>query len=285
MPRFCKTRMFPARLLSVAGLLAAPGAAMADFTDFDSYPVQSYGLEEATFDGIRFFDFNKIEHGITPGPGGGPVGGEPFDGNQLFDELLIEDARAINDDYPGYISEPNVLNTGFQGIHVPGPSLSFGRLISISMTTDRVEDSAQLDVIYLDELVWAGIEVTLEATLEGEVVHEQTFVVETHAPGSRTDIVAKQTLSVDGVEFDTLRLYAHFDETYTTLRGVLDNVRIGDGVCRVDLDGDGELTFFDFLAFQNLFAAGDPTADFDGDGELTFFDFLAFQNEFAAGCA
>ena len=54
--------------------------------------------------------------------------------------------------------------------------------------------------------------------------------------------------------------------------------------CRADLDGDGELTLFDFLAFQNLFSAGDLAADFDGDGSLTLFDFLAFQNEFAAGC-
>ncbi len=54
--------------------------------------------------------------------------------------------------------------------------------------------------------------------------------------------------------------------------------------CRVDLDGDGELTIFDFLAFQNLFDAGDLAADFDGDGSLTIFDFLAFQNEFDAGC-
>jgi len=54
--------------------------------------------------------------------------------------------------------------------------------------------------------------------------------------------------------------------------------------CRADLDGDGELTLFDFLAFQNAFDAGDPVADFDGDGDLTLFDFLAFQNEFDAGC-
>ncbi len=54
--------------------------------------------------------------------------------------------------------------------------------------------------------------------------------------------------------------------------------------CRADLDGDGQLTIFDFLAFQNLFDAGDPIADFDGDGSLTIFDFLAFQNEFDAGC-
>ncbi len=55
--------------------------------------------------------------------------------------------------------------------------------------------------------------------------------------------------------------------------------------CPADLDRDGRLTLFDFLAFQNAFDAGDPVADFDGDGELTLFDFLAFQNAFDAGCA
>lgn len=54
--------------------------------------------------------------------------------------------------------------------------------------------------------------------------------------------------------------------------------------CAPDIDGDGQLTIFDFLAFQNLFDAGDLAADFDGDGELTIFDFLAFQNAFDAGC-
>ncbi len=54
--------------------------------------------------------------------------------------------------------------------------------------------------------------------------------------------------------------------------------------CLPDLDGDGELTLFDFLEFQNLFDAGDDRADFDEDGRLTLFDFLAFQNAFDAGC-
>lgn len=55
-------------------------------------------------------------------------------------------------------------------------------------------------------------------------------------------------------------------------------------LCKGDLDGDGELTIFDFLAFQNLFDAGSRVADFDGDFQLTIFDFLAFQNAFDAGC-
>ena len=56
-------------------------------------------------------------------------------------------------------------------------------------------------------------------------------------------------------------------------------------VCLPDIDGDGMLTVFDFLAFQNAFDAGDRTADFDVDGFLSIFDFLAFQTAFDAGCA
>ncbi|MFG0282796.1 MAG: GC-type dockerin domain-anchored protein, partial [Phycisphaerales bacterium JB039] len=49
-----------------------------------------------------------------------------------------------------------------------------------------------------------------------------------------------------------------------------------------DCDQDLELTFFDFLCFQNAFGASDPAADCDGDGSLTFFDFLCFQNAFGS---
>jgi hypothetical protein len=55
--------------------------------------------------------------------------------------------------------------------------------------------------------------------------------------------------------------------------------------CDLDLTGDCVADVYDFLELQNLFAAGDPVADFDDDGELTIFDFLAFQTAFDAGCA
>jgi hypothetical protein len=57
-----------------------------------------------------------------------------------------------------------------------------------------------------------------------------------------------------------------------------------DSSCPADLDRDGQLTIFDFLAFTSLFDDGAPEADFEPDGELTIADFLAFQNEFDAGC-
>ena len=55
--------------------------------------------------------------------------------------------------------------------------------------------------------------------------------------------------------------------------------------CYADCDASGSLDFFDFLCFQNLFAAQDPAADCDASTTLDFFDFLCFQNAFAAGCS
>ncbi len=57
-----------------------------------------------------------------------------------------------------------------------------------------------------------------------------------------------------------------------------------DVVCYADCDESGGLDFFDFLCFQNAFAAGEPYADCDESGDLDFFDFLCYQNAFAAGC-
>lgn len=54
--------------------------------------------------------------------------------------------------------------------------------------------------------------------------------------------------------------------------------------CPADLDGDGDRTVLDFLAFQNLFEAGDPRADFCYDRRLDIFDFLEFFNQFEIGC-
>src|SRR5690606_30444105 len=60
--------------------------------------------------------------------------------------------------------------------------------------------------------------------------------------------------------------------------------RLGGGPCYADCDASGEIDFFDFLCYQDAFAAAEPWADCDGSGELDVFDFLCFQNAFATGC-
>ena len=75
---------------------------------------------------------------------------------------------------------------------------------------------------------------------------------------------------------------ATLEFTTTTFRSIA--FLGGEADCYADFDGDGELTIFDFLGFQNAFDAGDLAADCDEDGSLTLFDFLCFQNAFDAGC-
>lgn len=64
----------------------------------------------------------------------------------------------------------------------------------------------------------------------------------------------------------------------------IDAVAVVRPACEADIDGNGVLDAFDFIAFQNLFVAGDGRADCDGDGMLGFFDFLCFLNRFTEGC-
>ncbi|MDF1808639.1 MAG: matrixin family metalloprotease [Phycisphaerales bacterium] len=55
-------------------------------------------------------------------------------------------------------------------------------------------------------------------------------------------------------------------------------------VCPPDLNGDGQLNFFDVSAYLTAFGNMDNVADFNGDGQFNFFDVSAFLSEFSAGC-
>jgi len=54
--------------------------------------------------------------------------------------------------------------------------------------------------------------------------------------------------------------------------------------CAADINGDGDLNFFDVSAYLSAFGAADLVADFNGDGELNFFDVSAFVTALNAGC-
>jgi hypothetical protein len=54
--------------------------------------------------------------------------------------------------------------------------------------------------------------------------------------------------------------------------------------CPADCNGDLALNILDFVCFQGLFQAGDPSADCNGDGVLNVLDFVCFQGLFRAGC-
>ena len=54
--------------------------------------------------------------------------------------------------------------------------------------------------------------------------------------------------------------------------------------CPADVNGDGNLNFFDVSAFLTAFNKQNSLADFTGDGAFNFFDVSAFLTDFAEGC-
>jgi hypothetical protein len=55
-------------------------------------------------------------------------------------------------------------------------------------------------------------------------------------------------------------------------------------VCQADMNGDGDLNFFDVSAFLTAYLNRDPAADFAGDGLFDFHDISIFLAFYQAGC-
>ncbi|MFG0286433.1 MAG: hypothetical protein ACF8R7_18625, partial [Phycisphaerales bacterium JB039] len=90
---------------------------------------------------------------------------------------------------------------------------------------------------------------------------------------------------VNGFDYDSMQTGAMLDVATSQIRW-LRTAEPGGGpprpFCYPDCDQSGELDFFDFLCFQNAYAAGDCYADCDESTSIDFMDFMCFQNEFAA---
>jgi len=69
-------------------------------------------------------------------------------------------------------------------------------------------------------------------------------------------------------------------------QATLDNLMyLTDGeICFADLNGNGQLEFFDVSAFLTAFIDEQATADFNHDGSFNFFDVSAFLVQFNSGC-
>ena len=140
-----------------------------------------------------------------------------------------------------------------------------------------------VETIDVDGFVEAGSALMVEVVAENFSVIAGTPTGDVFFIGGNSfgETGPSYLLFCDGIDFVDIDDFGFTDSHFIV---IAEGEEGGGTACRVDIDGDMALTIFDFLAFQNLFDAGDLAADFDGDGSLTIFDFLTFQNEFDAGC-
>ncbi len=195
---------------------AVSNAGSLSVSTYDDLSEAYYG-QEFHYNGVTYNQVNNV-HGVFPDgntfePGSGV--------NGLGDEIIVENATLLYNDFPGWGSANNALTFGSS--YVVGDNLSLGAISTVTMTLDSVADFASLEMAYYENGPWGGIVYHLDAFMGGSVVASDSFSISDL--GGR-DNLAFATLSVDGAEFDSLQLYATFGNDYTAPRILVDNLTI-----------------------------------------------------------
>lgn len=206
------------KVMTTIGMLALiSGSAMADVSvsNYDDLAEAFYG-QSFSYNGVTYSDVNNVA-GVFPS-------GDTFDAsgiNGLGNSVIVEDATLLYNDFPTWGSANNALTFGTS--FVTGGNLSIGALSTVTMTLDSVSDFASVEMAFYENGPWGGIEYHMDAMMGGVVVGTDSFTISDF--GGR-DNIAFDSLSVDGVEFDSLRIYGTFGAENSGGRALLDNLTL-----------------------------------------------------------
>lgn len=204
-------------MTALVGAFAAAGyAGTTSVSTYDDLSENFYG-QSFYYNGVTYHEVNNV-HGVFPDgntfePGGGV--------NGLGDEIIVENAALLYNDFPGWGSANNALTFGSS--YVVGDNLSLGAISTVSMALDNVANFASLEMAYYENGPWGGIVYHLDAFMGGSLVASDSLTISDL--GGR-DNIAFATLSVDGAEFDSLQLYATLGSEYSGPRILVDNLTI-----------------------------------------------------------
>ncbi len=206
------------RLFTPLALLAMSNAALAQtvVSNYDDLAEGFYG-STFTYNGVTYTDVNNVS-GIWP-DGNTFEPGDGVDG--LGDEIIVENAALFYGSFPGWGSPTNVLTFG--AAYIVGDNLSLGAISTVTMQLNGVADAVALDMAYYENGPWGGIEYHLDAYMGAAFVGSDVIAI---ADGGGRDNVTTDVLSVDGVQFDSLKLYATYGGDYSGPRIIIDDLTV-----------------------------------------------------------
>ncbi|HVT31615.1 MAG TPA: hypothetical protein VHE32_03160 [Rhodanobacteraceae bacterium] len=195
----------------------APGSvcipiALPVISNYDDLVEGTLGTS-TVYNGVSYHDVNGIG-GVFPD-------GSTFTADDVGDELIIEDSTDLFVDFPDFGSSPNTLTFG--SVWIPGPNLSIGPLVRVTMDLDVPARAASVDLAYYENGPWGRIEFHLDALDAGKVVASDVLTI---ADGGGRDNPTTTTLSVSAGSFDSLKLYATYDGQPSAPRGLIDNLAL-----------------------------------------------------------
>lgn len=228
-------KTFSPRLMMICTAFAAPCA-------FAATPQAPFGDPEDTvfvdgFDGAQpsistyddltegfldtTFDYNDVLYHDVNGIGGVFPDGSTFTPIDVGDLLIVEDATLFYQEFPDFGSSPNVLTFGSAFIN--GPNVSIGALVRVTMDLAQPANAANVDLAFYENGPWGGIVIHLDALDGTTVVASDTLTI---ADGGGRDNPTTAILAVAATTFDSLKLYATYDDQPTAPRIMIDNLAL-----------------------------------------------------------
>ena len=222
---------FNLRPLAVALALAVSPFAVAapdDFRDLvfldglDGAPPPVSDYDDLTEDFLgTSYAYNGVVYHDVNGIGGVFPNGDTFTPDDVGDQLIIEDATDFYGAHPDWGSSPNAMTFGTT--FVPGPNLSIGALVRVTMDLAAPASAASVDIGFYENGPWGGIVLHLDAIDGDTVVATDTLTI---ADGGGRDNDTIATLGVDGATFDQLKLYATYGDDPSAPRVLMDNLTL-----------------------------------------------------------
>lgn len=211
----------------------------------------------------------------TPGPGPGASAGA---------EVLRVDFISVTTTLERDGASPlTTVNQGLLATRSDGTAVRLGIFSDPSFaifstpTGFAISGSASVDLTVSDPSVIGGIE---------EVSHDafKEFDGDVDADGQVCWTDRELLYSLLGTPFGDGSYTPRADADLNGTIATADLEALNNFGCSADVNCDGVLDINDFLAYQDLFAAGDLSADMNGDGSLDIFDYTQFQTTFGLGC-
>jgi hypothetical protein len=193
----------------------SPGAACVALPVVSTYDDLTEGTlgTSTVYNGVSYHDVNGIG-GVFPD-------GSTFTADDVGDELIIEDSTDFYVDFPDFGSSPNTLTFG--SVWIPGPNLSIGPLVRVTMDLDAPAKRASVDLGYYENGPWGRIVIHLDALNGDAVVASNTLTI---ADGGGRDNPTTTTLVVSAKSFTSLKLYATYEDQPSAPRILIDNLAL-----------------------------------------------------------
>ncbi|HEY0180723.1 MAG TPA: hypothetical protein VGC30_13995 [Dokdonella sp.] len=167
------------------------------------------------------FDYGGVHYHDANGIGGVFPDGSTFTPEDVGDWFIVEDAGLFYADYPDFGSAPNMLTFGTA--YMPGENFSIGALVQASLDLGAAASAVSIDLVFYENGPWGGIELHLDAYLDGAQVGEDSLTISDL--GGRDDVTIG-SLAISGVRFDSLKLYATYGGQPSAPRVMVDDLSI-----------------------------------------------------------